>query len=40
MREWARRTDFRGALPGLLEGEDEEFTRYIMELMNEQQKSP
>lgn len=32
MREWVRRTDFRDALPGLLEGEDEEFTRYIKRL--------
>jgi hypothetical protein len=37
MREWARRTDFRGALPGLLEGEDEEFKRYISGLMDEEQ---
>lgn len=29
MREWLRRADFRAALPELLEGEDEEFTRYI-----------
>lgn len=40
MREWVRRTDFRDALPGLLEGEDEEFTHYISELMNEEQKAP
>lgn len=32
MREWLRRADFRDALPYLLEGEDEEFTRYIIDL--------
>jgi hypothetical protein len=32
MREWVRRTDFRSALPALLEGEDEEFTKYIRNL--------
>jgi hypothetical protein len=40
MREWVRRADFREALPALLEGEDEEFTHYISELMNDQQKAP
>jgi hypothetical protein len=40
MREWVRRTDFREALPALLEGEDEEFTHYISELMNEEQRAP
>jgi hypothetical protein len=40
MREWVRRADFRDALPGLLEGEDEEFTHYISQLMNEEQKAP
>jgi hypothetical protein len=40
MREWVRRTDFREALPALLEGEDEEFTHYISELMNEKQRAP
>jgi hypothetical protein len=29
MREWVRRVDFRASLSQLLEGEDEEFTRYI-----------
>lgn len=29
MIEWVRRSEFRDALPNLLEGEDEEFTRYI-----------
>ncbi len=34
MREWVRRSDFRSALPDLLEGEDEGFTRYIRTLAN------
>ena len=29
MREWCRREDFRAALPELLEGEDDEFSRHI-----------
>ena len=29
MREWCRREDFRGVLPKLLEGEDEEFGQHI-----------
>jgi hypothetical protein len=29
MSEWLRRPDFREALPTLLEGEDEDFTRYL-----------
>ncbi len=40
MREWVRRTDFRDALPMLLEGEDEEFTHYISELVSEEEKAP
>jgi len=32
MIEWVRRVEFREALPGLLEGEDEEFTQYIRQL--------
>ncbi len=32
MREWVRRADFRDALPELLEGEDEDFTRHIRAL--------
>jgi len=32
MREWVRRDDFRNALPQLLEGEDEDFTKYIRQL--------
>lgn len=38
MREWVRRADFRDALPGLLEGEDEEFTHYVRRLTQEEQK--
>jgi hypothetical protein len=37
MREWVRRTDFRAALPQLLEGEDEDFTRYIRNLAETEQ---
>ena len=40
MREWVRRPDFRDSLTTHLEGEDEEFTHYISELMNEEQKAP
>ena len=36
MREWACRPEFREALPELLEGEDEEFTRYIRGLAEEE----
>jgi hypothetical protein len=32
MTEWVRHADFRQALPALLEGEDEEFTRHILNL--------
>ena len=32
MREWCRREDFRKALPSLLEGEDVEFSRYILKI--------
>ena len=35
MREWVRRADFRGALPQLLEGEDEDFRQYILQLADE-----
>ena len=36
MLEWLRRTDFRAALPELLEGEDEDFTRYIRRLAEQE----
>ena len=32
MREWCERSDFRLALPELLEGEDPEFVEYILDL--------
>jgi len=35
MREWVRRADFRGALPDLLEGEDEEFQAYMRHLASQ-----
>ncbi|MFN0069793.1 MAG: hypothetical protein ACKVYV_19425 [Limisphaerales bacterium] len=37
MCEWCRRADFREALPTLLEGEDEDFQRYITRLAAEEQ---
>ena len=33
MREWVRRSEFRDALPGLLQGEDPDFTAYITRLV-------
>jgi hypothetical protein len=36
MREWCRRDDFRLLLPRLLEGEDEDFQRYIQRLAAEE----
>lgn len=36
MSEWCRRADFREALPGLLQGEDEDFQRYITRLAAEE----
>jgi len=35
MREWVRRTEFRDALPSLLEGEDDEFQAHMRRLMTE-----
>lgn len=32
MMEWCRREDFRTALPDLLEGEDDEFSNYILKI--------
>ncbi len=40
MREWVRRPDFRDSLTMHLEGEDEEFTHYISELVSEEEKVP
>lgn len=36
MREWLRRPEFRESLPDLLEGEDEDFTRYIQALADDE----
>lgn len=36
IREWVCRPEFREALPELLEGEDEEFTRYIQAMAAEE----
>lgn len=36
MREWVRRAEFRENLPQLLEGEDEDFTKYIRELARQE----
>lgn len=38
MRYWCRRDDFRAMLPSLLEGEDEEFRKYIQQIAIEEQK--
>lgn len=38
MREWCRRADFREALPGLLDGEDEDFQKHISRLATEESK--
>lgn len=38
MREWVRRSDFRAALPELLEGEDEDFTRHIRHLAESEKR--
>lgn len=40
MREWVRRSEFRESLPELLDGEDEDFTRYIRRLAEEAPLSP
>ncbi len=36
MREWVARPEFRAALPELVEGEDEDFTKYIEQLAREE----
>lgn len=36
MREWVARPEFREALPELVEGEDEDFTRYLEQLAREE----
>jgi hypothetical protein len=35
MREWCARADFRDALPTLLQGEDNDFAAYILQLAKE-----
>lgn len=35
MRDWCKRDDFRGLLPSLLEGEDEEFRQHITRIAGE-----
>ncbi len=40
VREWVRRADFRDALPVLLEGEDEDFTHHLSELVAEDEAAP
>jgi hypothetical protein len=40
MREWVRRPEFRDALPTLLEGEDEDFTKYIRQLADRERAEP
>lgn len=39
MREWCQREDFRAALPKLLEGEDDEFSAYILGIARAQSAS-
>lgn len=36
MREWCRRDDFRRLLPRLLQGEDEDFARYLRRVEHEE----
>jgi hypothetical protein len=38
MREWCRNSDFRAALPELLEGEDEDFQNHIRRIAASTQK--
>lgn len=40
MIEWCQRDDFRAALPGLLDGEDPEFSRYILGLAEQADAKP
>ncbi len=40
MIEWCRREDFRALLPKLLEGEDEEFRHYLLDLSGQCEASP
>lgn len=36
IRHWCRRNDFRTALPMMLEGEDPDFTAYMMHIANDE----
>ena len=36
IREWVARPEFRAALPELMQGEDEDFTRYVEQLAAEE----
>jgi hypothetical protein len=36
MREWCRRDDFRVLLPRILQGEDEDFVKYIQRIADEE----
>lgn len=38
MIEWCQRQDFKQSLPGLLEGEDEKFTQYLLNLSEKHAK--
>ena len=40
MREWCRRTDFREALPTLLQGEDSDFQAYIRRIAVDESSQP
>jgi len=40
MREWCRKKDFRTVLPDLLEGEDDQFSEYILALAKAEGLSP
>ena len=39
IRWWSRRADFRAALPRLLEGEDPEFSAYVMRIAQEEREA-
>ena len=39
MRDWCRHTDFRAALPELLDGEDDAFSRHITKIAEQQVKA-
>jgi hypothetical protein len=39
MREWCRKNDFQDILPDLLEGEDDEFSAYILAVAKSEELS-